>query len=251
MTRTPFGLDQLVQHVESAASDSSPLERLNVAVAIGAEVSTLADEVVDYHVDMARREGCSWNDIGAALGVSRQAAQQRFASLNVDGGECQKVSLRLTPAARRVLRQARKEANRRSAHGVDTEDLLVAILRERNVLAMKIVIALGLDISAVEARLRERTRKRTRTVQPTGTGTFTREAAAALERATANAAALKHGYVGTEHLLLGLLAAPGTAREVLEDLGVDYIAVRRQTEEFLRGPDVSVRLGSINARVRR
>lgn len=251
MTQTPFGLEQLVQHVESTASDSPPLERLNIAVAIGAEVSELADEVVDYYVDMARGEGCSWNDVGAALGVSRQAAQQRFASLNVHGGECQKVSLRLTPAARRVLRQARKEASRRSARGVDTEDLLVAILRDRNVLATKIAVTLGLDISAIEAQLREKVQKRTPTAQATGTGTFTREAAAALERATADAAALKHDYVGTEHLLLGLLAAPGTAREVLEDLGVDYLAVRRQADEFLRGPDVNVRRGSINARVRR
>lgn len=246
MAHAPFGLEQLLEHVNSAAIDPSPLGRLNAAVGIGAETVALAEEVIDHYVDVARRERCSWNDIGAALGVSRQAAQQRFATLNVYGGECKEVRLRLTPAARRVLRQARKEASRRSTGGVDTRDLLVAILRDRDVLATKILIASGLDVGAAEAHLRER---RIPTAQATSNGTFTQEAAAAMEHATSDAAALKHEYVGTEHLLLGLLATPGTARDVLNNLGVDHLAVRNRADEILRGPDVSLRLGSIKARL--
>ena len=55
-----------------------PLERVEAALAVGAELTSCADEVIGQFVAEARQAGCSWTEIGQRMGVSKQAARQRF-----------------------------------------------------------------------------------------------------------------------------------------------------------------------------
>ncbi|WP_433757327.1 hypothetical protein [Nocardia sp. CA-135398] len=71
-------LRDVIVTIERAHPDSS-LDQLVAAVIHAAHWLRLADQLLDYFVDQARSAGTSWVEIGARLGVSRQAAQKRFA----------------------------------------------------------------------------------------------------------------------------------------------------------------------------
>ncbi len=86
--------------------------------------------------------------------------------------------------------------------------------------------------------------------QHTG-GTLTPASVTALQRALAESEALGHNYIGTEHVLMGLLAEKGVARDGLLALGADYLTVRTKLLEFLAGPEVVVGSRSLKARLRR
>src|SRR5882724_9954428 len=72
-------LDQLTADVRATATGDEPLDRLDAAITIAASLAHHADDLVDLFVGEARAAGRSWTDIGARLGVSKQAARQRFA----------------------------------------------------------------------------------------------------------------------------------------------------------------------------
>ena len=74
-------LASLLEAVESERADADPLERLTAAVTLAERVRGSADELVDHFVQAARAAGCSWAEIGRTLGVSKQAAQQRFVTV--------------------------------------------------------------------------------------------------------------------------------------------------------------------------
>jgi len=67
----------LVEAVGQRA-DGSPLNRIEAALGVSAELVAGADELVGYFVAEARQSGCSWTEIGQKIGVSKQAARQRF-----------------------------------------------------------------------------------------------------------------------------------------------------------------------------
>ncbi len=63
----------------------SPLNRIEAALALSAELESGADELVGHFVAEARQAGCSWTEIGQQIGVSKQAARQRFMRHIADG----------------------------------------------------------------------------------------------------------------------------------------------------------------------
>lgn len=65
------------------ASVEGPLDQLRAAVSLSVDLAARADELTGYFVDAARRAGCSWKEIGSVLGVSKQAAQQRFVPVDL------------------------------------------------------------------------------------------------------------------------------------------------------------------------
>lgn len=69
----------LICEVQQRAGGVS-LEQIETAIAVSEELQAGADELVGHFVTQARRDGCSWTDIGARLGVSKQAARQKFAA---------------------------------------------------------------------------------------------------------------------------------------------------------------------------
>lgn len=80
MGKQPLRLDDLIDHVVSAAPDDTPLQHLSDSVLLSDHLGELADHVVGHFVDQARDAGASWAEIGGALGVTKQAAQKRFVS---------------------------------------------------------------------------------------------------------------------------------------------------------------------------
>src|SRR3954454_20499541 len=72
----PVRLDDLIGAIVGA--HEAPLDRLTNAVVLAERLGDLADSLIGHFVDQARRAGASWSDIGRSLGVTKQAAQQRF-----------------------------------------------------------------------------------------------------------------------------------------------------------------------------
>src|SRR4051794_32597970 len=70
-------LDDLIDGIRTTYP-GQPLEQLTAAVVAAEHVNEVADHLIGHFVDSARHSGASWTDIGGALGVTKQAAQQRF-----------------------------------------------------------------------------------------------------------------------------------------------------------------------------
>ena len=78
MSESPISLDKLIAFVKGLHADGGPLENLTDAVVVGSNLGETADSLIGHFVDQARRSGASWSEIGASMGVSKQAAQKRF-----------------------------------------------------------------------------------------------------------------------------------------------------------------------------
>src|SRR5581483_5995993 len=70
-----------IDRLAAGIGPGSSLERLTAASELAGKLRARGDELLDHFVDAARSSGSSWNDIGCALGTSKQAAQQRFGAL--------------------------------------------------------------------------------------------------------------------------------------------------------------------------
>src|SRR3954453_6558725 len=73
-----FDVDALGRLVDKRAPSPAPLDRLGTAVGVAEELRSEGDRLLDRYVGEARREGCWWTQIGETLGISKQAAHQRF-----------------------------------------------------------------------------------------------------------------------------------------------------------------------------
>src|ERR1700677_225125 len=78
MTECPVPLDNLIAYVRTLHPEGGPLENVSDAFAVSEQLDEQSDALLGYFVDQARRSGLSWSQIGAAMGVSKQAAQKRF-----------------------------------------------------------------------------------------------------------------------------------------------------------------------------
>ena len=76
MEQMPVRLDELIGYVKS--QDGTALDHVSAAVRISEHLDELADHLIGHFVDQARRSGASWTEIGASMGVTKQAAQKRF-----------------------------------------------------------------------------------------------------------------------------------------------------------------------------
>jgi ATP-dependent Clp protease ATP-binding subunit ClpA len=133
-----------------------------------------------------------------------------------------------TPRAQQVLALARKEADRLSHNFVGTEHLLLGLIALRNGTAVTVLEKLGLDLETV----------RTEVEKQVGTGPdqkmignipYTPRVKKVLALAAREAKALNHTYIGTEHILLGLLReGDGVAARVLKNLDVDTEQTRQE-----------------------
>ncbi len=140
---------------------------------------------------------------------------------------------RFTQRARRVLSLAQEEAERFRHSTIGTEHLLMGLMREEGGVAGRVLRDLGLEQRRIEELVERLTRAGTRngdTQIDLSPGTKR-----VLELAVDEARRLGHHYIGTEHLLLGLVRqTDGVAIEVLKRLGVSPEEVRRQTRRVLQ-----------------
>ncbi len=135
---------------------------------------------------------------------------------------------RFTDRARRVVVLAQEEARLLGHNYIGTEHLLLGLIHEGEGLAAQALESFSVSLAAAREQVVEVIGAPGSAVS-NGHIPFTPEAKAVLERSVDEARHLDHNYIGTEHLLLGLLRERhGVAADVLAGLGVDGAAVRRQ-----------------------
>jgi len=134
---------------------------------------------------------------------------------------------RFTDRARRAVRLAQEEALLRRHGHVGTEHLLLGLLYEGEGVAARALASLGISLEQVRARTEEIIGRGQD--PPAGDIPFTPQAKKVLELSLREALALGHHYIGTEHLLLGLLTeGESTVAQVLARLGADHARVRQR-----------------------
>ncbi|MGH7383112.1 MAG: ATP-dependent Clp protease ATP-binding subunit [Candidatus Methylomirabilales bacterium] len=140
---------------------------------------------------------------------------------------------RFTERARKVVILAREEAIRLGHTFVGTEHLLLGLVREGDGLAVAILKKLSVNISTLKGEVEKVVSVGTQ-VSPAGEVPFTPQAKKVLEYAISEARSMGHNYIGTEHLLLGLVReGEGIASLVLRDVGVTVAAAKTQAQELL------------------
>ena len=218
----PVPLDNLIAYVKALHPDGGPLENVADAFAVSARLDEQSDALIGYFVDQARRSGASWSQIGGAMGVTKQAAQKRF--VPSPGGDVfpegtQNFS-RFTDRAARVLIAAGQLA---ADQPVDATQLAAALLSEPEGFAAKAIATAGLEPGQVYATLgtgpAPRVQDGVDLVALRGLN-FAEPAKVALKGALKAALRLDHNYIGTEHLLLGLLSGDGTVTQAFGGLGL-------------------------------
>ena len=213
MTDFPVPLDNLIKYVRTLHQDGSPLDRVTDASGVSATLNEESDALLGHFVDQARRSGATWSQIGEAMGVTKQAAQKRFVP-----GKFGDFS-RFTDRARNTMAAARLLAG---DSDVSAADLGSASLLEPMGIAAKMVGRAGLTPDQVYTALG--------TAAPSAGSRADAAALAdlacdesgkeALKAAVRAALRFGHNYIGTEHLLLGVIDAGGQATEALRGLGL-------------------------------
>jgi len=238
--------EDLIQKVE-LLSAGDPLRRVSVATEEAQRLSALGDSLVDHFVQRARDTGASWSEIGSALGVSKQAAQQRFAGRGLAerlghfgveiAGWARTREVRshfvsqFEPAARAAVVRARDEAASLLHHYVGTEHLLLGIVADPGTVGSRALASFGVTF----AEARQRVEQIVGLGKTAGIATlpFTPRARLTLELALSEALRRSSGSVGTGDLATALLRQPeGLAVRILLALGVDLDGLRERIVEL-------------------
>jgi hypothetical protein len=233
MSEFPVPLDNLITYVKTLHPDGGPLENVADAFAVSAQLDEQSDALIGHFVDQARKSGASWSQIGGAMGVSKQAAQKRFVSSRASdlmAGHPQPFS-RFTPRAASVLasagRLAAAQAGTAESGQADnppfgSAHLAAALLADPEGIAAKVIAAAGLSPEQVYAAVGAGPGSPVPDVDSAALLdlAFDPSAKEALKAALKAALRLSHNYIGTEHLLLGVLSAGGPAAGALSGLGL-------------------------------
>ncbi|MBP9855238.1 MAG: ATP-dependent Clp protease ATP-binding subunit [Candidatus Omnitrophica bacterium] len=140
---------------------------------------------------------------------------------------------RFTERARKVIVYAKEEARRFNHDYIGTEHLLLGLVREGEGVAAAVLQKLGLDLETIRIEVEKLVQPGPQT-QVLGDIPFTPRSKKALELSAEEARALGHNYIGTEHLLLGLVKeGEGMAYRVLLNLGLDLGKLRNEVMELL------------------
>ena len=192
-------LDDLIAGIQRV--HDQPLDQLTDAMLAADHLGELADHLIGHFVDQARRSGASWTEIGASMGVTKQAAQKRFVAKDAPLDMAQGFS-RFSPRARDVV-VAAQEAARAAGNAEITPAHLVLALAGSDGLAARAVVDAGVPLDTL--------RQAATAALPAPAGDvpalvpFDGRAKKALELTVREALRLRHAHVGTEDLLLALL----------------------------------------------
>jgi hypothetical protein len=217
-------LQDLIETVERDAQSSALLDLLATASSTVAQLEEVGDAVLGHFVDRCRRNGHSWTEISTALGVTKQAAHKRF-SFPAPTLE------RFTPRARGAVDAATKAARALGHNFVGTEHLLLGLFAEPQGLAALALVEAGVDRAAVEGKVLEAV---SRGEPLLDNPLYLPQASLALQGALGEALRLGHNYIGTEHILLGLVRDRDTlAVRILGDLGVSSEWIRTRLVDMV------------------
>jgi len=143
-----------------------------------------------------------------------------------------------TERVRKVLAMAREEAARLHHEYVGTEHILLGLIREGGGVAAAVLDDLAVDSNRLQQRVDAIVKHGSPSANPRQDLPYTSRAKKVLELAMAESRELHHSYVGTEHLLLGLLReAQGIAAQTLTEAGVDLERARADVLRLLGAPD--------------
>ena len=149
---------------------------------------------------------------------------------------------RFTDRARRVVVLAQEEARVLHHNYIGTEHILLGLIGEGEGVAAKALESLGISLEAVRQHVGEITGQGQQA--PSGHIPFTPRAKKVLELSLREAEGLGHNYIGTEHILLGLIReGSGVAGQVLVNLGADLNRARQQVVQLLHGRAGEVLIG--------
>ncbi|MFO7243797.1 MAG: ATP-dependent Clp protease ATP-binding subunit, partial [Actinomycetes bacterium] len=141
---------------------------------------------------------------------------------------------RFTDRARRVVVLAQEEARMLNHNYIGTEHILLGLVREGEGVAAKALEAMDISLNGVREQVQEIIGEGSHA--PSGHIPFTPRAKKVLELSLREALQLGHNYIGTEHILLGLIReGEGVAAQVLGKLGADLGSVRQQVIQLLSG----------------
>ncbi|GAA2296046.1 ATP-dependent Clp protease ATP-binding subunit [Streptomyces kunmingensis] len=242
-TTQPIRLDDLIAGIKKA--HAQPLEQLEDAVIAADHLGDVADHLIGHFVDQARRSGASWTEIGASMGVTRQAAQKRFVpkAAEADLDPSQGFS-RYTVRARNVVVASQNEARAANSAQITPAHLILGLLHEPDALAAKAILAQDVLLDTVRqaatAALPPATEDMPALVP------FDAGAKKSLELTFREALRLGHNYIGTEHILLallehengsGLLTGAGIDKETTEAHVLAALAALTEAAEEVGGKD--------------
>jgi hypothetical protein len=205
-------LQEMIEQIDTALPDADALAKVGEAQRRARALNDVGDQLVDHYVAQARAKGASWSQIGDALGVSKQAAQQRRSGNQFE---------RFTARARNLVVVAEGHARKLRQPAVTTEHVLLALIESEGLGAMVIAQLAG-PLDAVADAVTAGLTPGTGAQQPVHVP-FAEDCKRVFEETVDQALGLGHNYVGTEHILLGIMKVPDCrAAEVLSGMGVDY-----------------------------
>jgi hypothetical protein len=241
-----------IDRLAAGIAAGSPLERLSAASELAGSLRARSDELLDHFVDAAREGGSSWNEIGCALGTSKQAAQQRFGALT--SPSVGQVPFGLTGPAAEALSAAEAHARTLGHHYVRPEHLILALAEQPDELAGQVLAELG--VAPAEARAVIERRLGAGRPRPTGSLGVAPQTKRLLELARSLAKSLGHRCPRTEHVLLAASSPKlhSPAASLLVECGADPAEIRDHVARALlsEAPELAERLRnrSLLARVR-
>jgi ATP-dependent Clp protease ATP-binding subunit ClpA len=243
----PPDLQDLIDTVRQDTRSDSAIAQLITAAATVAQLEDTSDALLGHFVDRCRREGRSWSEISAGLGVTKQAVHKRFAAAPADriiAAIPAPTFERFTPRARSVLKAAGQAAREAGQPQVSSGYLLLGLFAEPEGLAARALEATGVSQDRVRAALQGSAGPDAQAAtggpglagRPEDRPSYTADGKRALRDALAVALELAHNYIGTEHLLLGLYGDPASpAAGILASAGASEDRVRAQVSRMLTG----------------
>jgi hypothetical protein len=223
-------LDDLIDGIRTAHPDH-PLDQLTSAVLTAQHITDIADHLIGHFVDSARHSGASWSEIGECLGVTKQAAQQRFTPKANE-----MMFSRFTEKARTALFQSMEEARAGNHSEIEPAHIAIAVAAVPDSFATRILADQGVSATAVRTALQAQAVAPAGASEPPAMIPYSAASKKAIELSVREAVRLGHNYVGTEHMLLALLTQSPETPSVLADLNVDVAAA----EEFLTAALASI-----------
>src|SRR3954454_7839047 len=210
MSPLDISLADLIARLDEEFPAANELARISEARLRAQTLSDLGDQLIDHYVSKAKQSGASWTEIGDAIGVSKQAAQQRHAPAPFE---------RYTNLNRHSIVLAQEAARTHKHDFIGTEHMLLGLLGEPRGLAYEVLVAK----TGSEQRVRDAIEE---AMPPAGKKAlrghiaFRPESKEAIGQARRASADLGHDWVGTEHTLLGLIRTEGSpAAQILNNLG--------------------------------
>jgi hypothetical protein len=238
-------LAELIETVHDRSAGNDALTRVEAAAEVSGEITSKADALLGYFVESARQAGCSWAEIGTALGVTKQGAQQRF----VDRSESTRQAgtrrhetrpdegrllTGYTARARASLARAREEAREMGHNYVGTEHVLLGVLADPAALSVRVLAELGVLADELRRAVIEAAVPRSPYGAVAADLPLTPRARRVLDLTRGESLRLGHNYVGTEHLLLAVAAEQdGIGGRVLREHGVEVDRARAEVVRAL------------------